>query len=101
MRTMLLDDVRSYFHSKNIDRVASDALVTHLVSLDDKPWPELNKGRPITKAGLARLLKPFGILPTTIRLDGNRTAKGYYMSAFDDAFTRYLSAQTVTTSQSP
>ena len=101
MRTMLLDDIRSYFQSKGIDRVASDALVTYLVNIDDKPWPELNRGKPITKAGLARLLKPFRILPTTIRLDGNRTAKGYYLSAFEDAFTRYLSVQTVTTSQTP
>jgi hypothetical protein len=60
---------------------------------------EFNRGKPITKAGLARLLKPFRILPTTIRLDVNHTAKGYYLSAFQDAFTRYLSAQTVTTSQ--
>jgi hypothetical protein len=101
MRTMLLSDIRSCFQSKGVDRFASDALVTFLVNLDDKPWPELNKGRPITKAGLARLLKPFGILPTTIRLDGDRTAKGYYLLAFEDAFTRYLPAETVTTSQSP
>lgn len=101
LRTMLLNDIRSCFQSKGVDRFASDALVTFLVNLDDKPWPELNKGRPITKAGLARLLKPFGILPTTIRLDGDRTAKGYYLSAFEDAFTRYLPAETVTMSQSP
>jgi hypothetical protein len=99
MRTMMLNDIRSCFQSTGIDRVASDALVSYLVNLDDRPWPEFNKGRSITKAGLARLLKPFRILPSTIRLDGDRTAKGYYLSTFEDAFTRYLPAQTATASQ--
>jgi hypothetical protein len=81
--------------------MSSDDIVAFLEKLDDRPWSEFNRGKAITKAGLARLLKPFRILSTTIRLDGNRTAKGYYLSAFEDAFTRYLPAQIVTTSQSP
>jgi hypothetical protein len=31
-----------------------------------------------------------GIKPSTIRLDTNRTRKGYALSACDDAFARYL-----------
>ena len=81
--------------------MSSDAIVAYLETLDDRPWSEFNRGKPITKAGLARLLKPFRILPATIRIDANRTAKGYYLSAFEDDFTRYLPAQSVTTSQSP
>lgn len=99
IRTQLLADIRSAFQNRTADRMSSDAIVAYLESLDDRPWSEFNRGKPMTKAGLARLLKPFRILPTTIRLDGNRTAKGYYHSAFEDAFTRYLPAQTVTTSQ--
>jgi hypothetical protein len=100
LRTMLLGDIRAYFQSKGTDRQSSDELVKHLISLDERPWSELHKGRPLTKAGLARLLKPFGILPTTIRFDGIQTAKGYYLTAFEDAFARYLAPETVTTSQS-
>jgi hypothetical protein len=48
----------------------------------------------MTKSVLARLLKPFKIFPTTIRLDGDRTAKGYYLGAFEDAFARYLRDET-------
>jgi hypothetical protein len=101
MRTMLLADVRTAFQTKRTDRLSSDDLVGHLWTLEERPWPELNKGKPITKNGLARLLRPFGISSGTIRLAGERTAKGYYLSAFDDAFARYLTPQNVTTSQAP
>jgi Protein of unknown function (DUF3631) len=101
IRTLLLADIRTAFDNSRADRMSSDDIVAFLEKLDDRPWSEFNRGKAITKAGLARLLKPFRILSTTIRLDGNRTAKGYYLSAFEDAFTRYLPAQIVTTSQSP
>ena len=40
-------------------------------------------------AGIARLLKPFGIKPKSIRV-GTRTPKGYLKEWFEDVFTRYL-----------
>ncbi len=40
-------------------------------------------------ARLAKLLKPFGIIPRTIREDG-ATLKGYPWSAFNEAFDCYL-----------
>ena len=97
MRTMLLADIRAAFQIKGTHRLSSDDLVGHLWTLEDRPWPELNKGKPLTKNGLARLLRPFAISSGTIRLAGERTAKGYYLSAFDDAFARYLRPQSVTT----
>jgi hypothetical protein len=97
LRTMLLTDIRAAFQLKGTDRLSSDELVRHLTTLDERPWPELNKGNPTTKNGLARLLRPFAISSGTIRLAGERTAKGYYLSAFDDAFARYLPPENVTT----
>jgi Protein of unknown function (DUF3631) len=94
---LLLADIRAAFQLKGTDRLSSDDLVAHLISLDERPWPELTKGKPITKNGLARLLRPFGISSGTIRVAGERTAKGYYLSTFDDAFARYLPPQNVTT----
>ena len=38
---------------------------------------------------MARLLKPFGIKPKTIR-QFDRTVKGYYRSDFEDSWLRYL-----------
>jgi hypothetical protein len=93
MRTMLLADIRAAFRVKRADRLSSDELVGHLTGLDERPWPEMNKGKPVTKNGLARLLRPFDISSGTIRLAGEHTAKGYYVSAFDDAFARYLTPE--------
>ena len=95
MRTVLLSDIRAIFGST--DRLSSDTIVACLNALDDRPWSEFNKGRQITKAGLARLLKSFEIFPKTVRFPDDRTAKGYYRADFEDAFARYLPDQTVTT----
>jgi hypothetical protein len=102
VREMLLNDIRDAFDARKADRFASDDIVSWLNGLDDRPWPEINRGKPLTKAGLARLLKPFKVIPGSIRLDDGRTAKGYYRRTFDEAFARYIPStptQNVTTSQ--
>jgi putative DNA primase/helicase len=95
----LLADIRSMFDTKGADRMTSDDLVAHLIGLDERRWPDWKNGRPISKAQAARLLKPFGISPKTIRVADRPTAKGYYLAAFEDAFARYLPFQNVTPSQ--
>jgi hypothetical protein len=82
-----------------IDRITSAELVDRLIKIEGGPWAEWKGGRPLTQNGLARLLSKFEILSGTIRI-GNDTAKGYYRTAFEDAFARYLPSQSVTTSQS-
>jgi putative DNA primase/helicase len=57
--------------------------------METRPWPEWKNGKPMTDRQLAKVLKPFRIIPGTIRLDTGSTPKGYYRSAFDDAFARY------------
>ena len=64
-------------------------LVDALNANKDMPWHEFNRGRPLSAAQLAQLLRPFGIQSRTIRF-GSDTAKGYYLSDFEDAFARYL-----------
>ena len=95
----LLSAIKNYFNDNETDRVASETLEKHLHELEDSPWTEYRHGRPISKTGISRLLKPFGIKPKTIRTDTSRTAKGYLSEHFKDAFDRYLPAppyQTVT-----
>jgi hypothetical protein len=41
-------------------------------------------------AKLAWLLKPFDIIPWTVREEGGSTSKGYKLASFRDAFSRYL-----------
>jgi putative DNA primase/helicase len=90
-RVRLLFDIRAAFTAKGVDRLRSEELVDHLVSLEDRPWPEWGRARkPITKVQVARLLKPLRISPGSIRLPNGSTPKGYYRTAFTDAFARYL-----------
>jgi putative DNA primase/helicase len=85
----VLADIRATFESRGVDRISSADLCAALAEREDRPWPEWSKGKPITPVQLARLLKPYMIVPNTIRL-GATTAKGYALDAFEDAFERYL-----------
>ncbi|MGB8743968.1 MAG: DUF3631 domain-containing protein [Xanthobacteraceae bacterium] len=81
------------------DRVSSADVLNHLIKIDGRPWAEWKGGKPITANALARLLGKYSIQSQTIRLVGGTTAKGYYRSTFEDAFTAYLSPENVTPSQ--
>src|SRR5206468_36333 len=90
------------FNERGSDRVTTADLVADLVADAESPWVEFHKGKPITAAGLARLLKPFGISSRTIWLSGEsdggpdrnttkeKTKKGYHRERFEDAWARYL-----------
>src|SRR6202043_222151 len=92
-------DIRKAFEANEAEMMSSEELVSYLVGLDDRRWPEFKNGKPITKAQVARLLKPIHVLSGTIRLDADHTAKGYKLASFEDAFARYSPSQNVTTSQ--
>jgi Protein of unknown function (DUF3631) len=92
LRTMLLGDIRAVFETVRTDRLKSDNLVSGLIDLGDRPWATISRGKPLDPNKLARMLKPFGVRPCTIRLSDGKTAKGYCRSNFDDAFGRYLSS---------
>jgi hypothetical protein len=80
------------FPDGNLDRLTSKAIADGLGEMEGTPWPEFHHGKPITANQVAKLLRPFGITPGTIRLKTSTgTPKGYYLSAFTDAFKRYLS----------
>ena len=96
--TQLLADIRDILKTLPSKNISSESLVRELTGLDDRPWCEWKRGKPMTKNSLARLLKPFSIKSKTIRTL-NTTAKGYEISDFTDAFARYLPSQNVTTSQ--
>jgi len=99
VRVALLADIRAAFAAKGVDRLSSDELAAYLGGLDDRPWPDYRGGKPISKTQIARLLKPLGVSSGTIRLPDGSTPKGYYLTAFRDAFARYLPAESATTPQ--
>jgi putative DNA primase/helicase len=98
-RVALLADVRAAFALRRVDKLSSEELVAHLVTLEDRPWPEYRGGKPLTKTQLAQLLKPLRVSPGTVRLADGGTLKGYKLEVFDDAFARFLPARNVTPSQ--
>jgi putative DNA primase/helicase len=101
-KQILLSDIGTIFYALAKDRISSKGLVDALIAIEDHPWNDWQRGRPITQNGLARVLMPFGILSKTIRI-GESTLKGYSLEQFVDVFNRYLTPdhpiQSVTTSQ--
>jgi putative DNA primase/helicase len=96
VRVQLLADIRDAFYhcpmaykTSNDTLISSDDLVDWLGGLEERPWPEYRRGRPITKTQLARVIKPFHVSPGTVRT-GVSTPKGYKLSAFQNVFSRYL-----------
>jgi Protein of unknown function (DUF3631)/Toprim-like len=85
----LLADIRDTFTDKQTDRLPSGELCKALAEIETSPWAEWHRGKPITPPRLARLLRPFGIAPQTIRVDG-KTPRAYLTEQFQDAFGRYL-----------
>ena len=89
VRVQLLSDVRDMFD--RAERIASEVLVEQLTKLDNRPWGEWRRGKPITANSLARLLKPFGIRSKQVWLNG-ANVHGYERVDFMDAWARYLPA---------
>jgi putative DNA primase/helicase len=89
----LLADIKSILEERGTDRIASADLAATLGAMEDRPWSEWKGGKPITTNGLARALKPFGIVPGTIRTSADATPKGYQLRQFKDAFERYLGGE--------
>src|SRR5262249_22164093 len=92
----LLSDIKQIFETRDAaklesDRISSADLCTTLGAMALRPWAEWGRRRkPISQNQIAHLLKPFGIMPATIRLQDNSTAKGYYLKDFIEAFSCYV-----------
>jgi hypothetical protein len=97
---MLLSDIQDLFRESEGEPLPTEEILNELSKLDERPWSEWKKGKPITAVQLARLLKPFGIRPTTIRI-GDKTPKGYNIEDCVDAFRRYIPPPTDSEPQHP
>jgi len=85
---ILLEDIREIFTDR--ERISSKNLLEELLKMEDRPWSEYKRGRPLTINQLSRLLKPYGISPKTVRMSPEKTAKGFLKMDFEDVFKRYL-----------
>jgi putative DNA primase/helicase len=85
----LLHDIRAAFSATDHDVIFTKTLIALLVADEERPWAAYGRsGKPISDRQIAKLLGPFGIISGTVRIDG-ATAKGYYRSAFEEAWGRY------------
>jgi hypothetical protein len=89
---LLLTDISATFADKKTDRLSSSALADALAQIEGRPWAEYRRGKPITQNQLAKVLKPLGIAPEVIKLDGTKTLRGYMLAQFREAFERYTRA---------
>lgn len=86
---MLLEDVRTVLCAEPDDRITTARLLGWLHGLEERPWSDYQQGRSLNSMQMAWLLRPFGIKSTNLRI-GATVVKGYYRSAFEDAWNRYL-----------
>jgi putative DNA primase/helicase len=87
--------VANMFAEKMDVEIASADLVKALVAIEGRPWAEMGKGgKPLTQNRLARMLKPIAIAPGFIGPE-NARQRGYKLTQFEEAFSRYLSPEGV------
>lgn len=100
----LLRDIRAVwpeadgllFEGAKADKCETAVLIDQLKALEESPWSE----HQLTPRKLARMLRPFEVVPRKIRV-GERTPNGYLFGELKDALDRYLDdlSGTCTTTQ--
>jgi hypothetical protein len=68
--------------------ISTANLLAKLNAIDESPWGARRRGEGLDARGLAKLLRPFGIKPRSVRAEGG--SKGYHLDQFEDAFVRHL-----------
>ena len=66
--------------------VPSKTLLNLLLQRTESPWSEWRNGKPLTEAGLARILKEFSIVPSH---SPDKRRRGYHRDRFLDPWSRY------------
>ena len=91
VRTLLLRDLRALFEKQDIDRLSSQDIVATLERMEDRPWPEWGRSRrPLSKRGLAQLLRPFEVRPKVVKMPDGSTSRGYLREELEESWSRYL-----------
>jgi hypothetical protein len=89
----LLNDIRETFSARGLaaqHAIASAELVSLLHGIEHGEWLEWGRAqKPISQCQLAALVRPFKIIPRSIRF-GDKVPSGYLLSDFRRAFERYL-----------
>jgi hypothetical protein len=73
--------------------IASAELLEKINQDEELPFGGWREGKGIDARTLAKLLKPFGVKPTSLRIDDQHTPKGYRATDLRDAWKRWLPSQ--------
>lgn len=85
----LLADLKNIFMEMDEDQLPTQDILRALVDLEDRPWPEFSRGKPLTARQLAKIMAPFGIRTRQLWIEGiNR--RGYSRNDFEDKWARYI-----------
>jgi hypothetical protein len=82
----LLADLRDVFGAE--DKLHGETILNALHKLSEAPWADYY-GRPLNARDLAKLLKPYGVTATDVKI-GGVTKRGYRRDHLHDPWTRYL-----------
>ena len=88
--TMLLADLRTILDRDGADAIATEKLIEAITGMDDRPWSDYRRGRPITPRQVAALLGSFKIKSRNLKTGAGRVLKAYHRCDAEDAFSRYL-----------
>lgn len=86
--SQLLADLGPLVADHDGDVLETAVLLKALHELPDRPWSDFRHGKPVNGHQLARLLTPFGCVPSKVRI-GARTTRGYGVDRLRDALARY------------
>ncbi len=86
---MLLKDIKGVFENRDRTRLHSHDLVNELVKLEERPWCEWKKGKPMTQNSLSKMLGSFSIHSKQLRI-GTDKKRGFELDQFSDSFSRYI-----------
>jgi hypothetical protein len=84
----LLADLRDVFDAAGADAMHGETILTKLHGISEAPWGDYF-GRPLNARDMAKLLKPYSVSSTDVKIDGTNR-KGYRRDHLHDPWTRYL-----------
>ena len=85
----LLEDIQEIFREENKDKLPSKTLVKKLINMEERPWAEYSRGKPLTQNKLAQLLKDFDVHTHQAKV-GAKNLKHYLRAELTPLFERYL-----------
>ena len=92
---LLLRGIREIFAQKEMSQIPTQLLLEALIDRESEPWADwweadIKKNNTQGVASkLARMLKPFGIIPGNLREHDGTVIKGYKLISFEEVFSTY------------